>query len=595
MDKTTIGRRRVARRLALLTTLCAFVLLGAASVAPAALAAAADFVGGPATGDYPIYVPNDHTVCAVRFSAAAGSMFDKSGAAVTTAGATYYVKIRLSPQAAPSGSDNRGFTWNAATSSWVQERDDWAKFPVATTTDGGAIAGGTNWYYFSFGDATKSGTYYLMVSLQPTDAGTTGGTTQNSSLKPQVKIMDMSGALPGAQTGFWVHNAAATGFAGKRVEADAAGASAVWALSRSVGSAPPTAPVPGDGTAGADGDFVLGVPTGAAFDVKLQSTTWAGITGTLADVDIALGASDTTPPSAPGTLTVSPGDKSATLTWAAATDAAGVAGYSIYRWVDPPAGSGYTAQPVAVHDTAGAATLTWTDAGLTNGTTYHYLVRARDAATNVGPRSNAVTAVPGVLTAVTLKTSAGVVPWGGRAALTGTLSAGSGLAGKTVSVQASVAGGDWTTVGSPVTGAGGSFSTAVTPTEATSYRVAFAGDTTYGASTSESVVVTPMVRLAAVSAPASVTKNRAFAATGSLTPQMPAGSSTVKIRCYLKKGGAWKLRSTFSAKNSDKGAASVYRAAVKLVVAGRWKLVAYAPATAQYAATTAAARYVTVK
>ncbi len=116
------------------------------------------------------------------------------------------------------------------------------------------------------------------------------------------------------------------------------------------------------------------------------------MTNSVADVNITLGASDETPPSAPGTLSVTSGDTSATLSWGAAHDDTGVIGYSVYRWTDPPATLPATPlQPVMVH--RGART-SWTDTTVTNGTKYYYLVRAEDAVTNVGPRSNTVDATP---------------------------------------------------------------------------------------------------------------------------------------------------------------------------------------------------------
>ena len=61
---------------------------------------------------------------------------------------------------------------------------------------------------------------------------------------------------------------------------------------------------------------------GKPFDVKLQSAIWPRVLSAspapAADVDIALGATDTTPPSAPGTLTVTSGDTTAALSWGAA-------------------------------------------------------------------------------------------------------------------------------------------------------------------------------------------------------------------------------------------------------------------------------------
>ncbi len=76
----------------------ALLLLALAQAVPA-LGAAADYTGGPQAGDYPLYVANDHTVYALRFSAAAGTLLDSAGTAVTASGAQYYVKMRISPTA----------------------------------------------------------------------------------------------------------------------------------------------------------------------------------------------------------------------------------------------------------------------------------------------------------------------------------------------------------------------------------------------------------------------------------------------------------------------------------------------------------------
>ncbi|MER7464864.1 glycosyl hydrolase family 18 protein [Streptomyces sp. NPDC097981] len=82
------------------------------------------------------------------------------------------------------------------------------------------------------------------------------------------------------------------------------------------------------------------------------------------------------PPSAPGTPTASGvTDTSLTIGWSAATDDKGVKNYDVYR------------------GGAKAATVTgtsWTDSGLTKGTTYTYSVIARDTAGQSGPASGSV-------------------------------------------------------------------------------------------------------------------------------------------------------------------------------------------------------------
>ncbi|MDQ1721841.1 MAG: hypothetical protein QOI26_1575 [Pseudonocardiales bacterium] len=98
----------------------------------------------------------------------------------------------------------------------------------------------------------------------------------------------------------------------------------------------------------------------------------AGNTAPSAPVTVYVPA-DTTPPSAPGTPSSSGvTTTAATLTWPAATDDRGVTGYQVLR------------DGVQVGQ---STALSWTDTGLTAGSTYSYAVRAVDAAGNVGPDS----------------------------------------------------------------------------------------------------------------------------------------------------------------------------------------------------------------
>jgi hypothetical protein len=113
----------------------------------------------------------------------------------------------------------------------------------------------------------------------------------------------------------------------------------------------------------------------------------------LAAVEIlsASGTSDTSPPSAPGTLTATGSAGSATLAWGAATDNVAVSGYTVFRSTT----TGFT--PGAATQIATTTSLGYTDTPLAAGT-YYYQVMARDAAGNTGPPSNESTAT---VTAVT--------------------------------------------------------------------------------------------------------------------------------------------------------------------------------------------------
>ena len=367
--------------------IAALIFLGlvlALAAAPAAFAAGGgSYTGGVTAADAATYVANDHTVTAVRFSASAG----------LAASTTYYVKIRFSPSTAPVSGANRGFIWNSATNQWVQSDDPiWTDFPSIVTDASGLITQ-SPWYYVKFGDTRLSGPYHWIVSLNPGSSGA----TLNGASAPAVTVLDMTAPSGG---GFWVHNGVATGTTGaKRAEVDAGGTTTLWSLQRTEpnlcdDNADGVVDNEDYGPAGKTGDFRMAVPTGLAFDVLLQSTIWptgaSSFTGATSDVDVALGAADQTPPDAPTGLSATAHNASVALSWTAATDDIGVTGYTIYRWVD--LGSAVATAPAMAIGTT--TETTYTDSPAANDTMYHYLVRAYDAATNVGPRSNEATATP---------------------------------------------------------------------------------------------------------------------------------------------------------------------------------------------------------
>jgi glucose/arabinose dehydrogenase/predicted phage tail protein len=96
-------------------------------------------------------------------------------------------------------------------------------------------------------------------------------------------------------------------------------------------------------------------------------------------------AADTTPPTAPATLTAATVSSTRVdVSWSAATDNVGVTAYRVERCT----GSGCT----SFTEVATPATLTFSDGGRTAATTYLYRVRAVDAAGNLGPYSPVATA-----------------------------------------------------------------------------------------------------------------------------------------------------------------------------------------------------------
>ena len=133
------------------------------------------------------------------------------------------------------------------------------------------------------------------------------------------------------------------------------------------------------------------------------------------------------------------------------------------------------------------------------------------------------------------------------------------------------------------------------PYEKTMYRLFYAGDATHDPAWSDPVTVTPRVKLGTPVAPSSVKKGAKFTAYGSLTPQQPKNSKTVKIKCYLKQSGKWVLKKTLSATNANRGSASRYSARFSLSTKGTWKLTASSAATSKYAATTSGSEFMQVK
>ena len=115
--------------------------------------------------------------------------------------------------------------------------------------------------------------------------------------------------------------------------------------------------------------------------------------------DIVVSSAPPQPPaSAPAQLTAVPGDGQATLSWQAVS---GAAGYVVYRG---------TAAAGTLSFASSATATTFTDTGLTNGTTYFYAVAAYNSA-GTGPRSATVSVVP-----QPLQTVFSAIPYYGDAA-----------------------------------------------------------------------------------------------------------------------------------------------------------------------------------
>ena len=146
-----------------------------------------------------------------------------------------------------------------------------------------------------------------------------------------------------------------------------------------------------------------------------------------------------------------------------------------------------------------ASTCTYTpSAGFTGGDSYTYTLSDGHGGTDTGTVTVTVNDVP---TSVTIGLSAATVTWPGSVTVSGVLSGNTGpLAGVQVGLWAQPAGGSWAKLATVTSGAGGTLSSQVQPSTATSYQWR-----TNGALTSDTVdvAVTPTATLTApTSAPA---------------------------------------------------------------------------------------------
>ena len=113
------------------------------------------------------------------------------------------------------------------------------------------------------------------------------------------------------------------------------------------------------------------VASGTAYTYRVTAVDAAGNESD-PSAPASVTSADTTPPGAPGGVAATAaGDTSARVTWNAATDAGGIAGYDVYR-------TGVAAKV----GTVDGSTLEFTDTGLAADTAYSWRVVARDKAGN---------------------------------------------------------------------------------------------------------------------------------------------------------------------------------------------------------------------
>jgi chitodextrinase len=128
-----------------------------------------------------------------------------------------------------------------------------------------------------------------------------------------------------------------------------------------------------------------GLTAGTAYTYEVRAVDAAANKGPFSTAASATtqAASDTQPPTAPGTLSASAaGATEIDLDWGPATDNVGVTGYDVFRC----AGAGCSNYSLLTSIGTGTS---YADTAATARTTYSYEVRAADAAGNKGPFSNA--------------------------------------------------------------------------------------------------------------------------------------------------------------------------------------------------------------
>jgi fibronectin type 3 domain-containing protein len=130
-----------------------------------------------------------------------------------------------------------------------------------------------------------------------------------------------------------------------------------------------------------------GLTNGTTYYYKMAAVNAVGVSAQSNEAS-ATPQQPATVPSAPQSLAAAGGNGSVSLSWSAPSSNGGspVTGYDVYRGTGP---GGESATPIATN----VATASFTDPGLTSGTTYYYKVAAVNAV-GVSPQSNEASATP---------------------------------------------------------------------------------------------------------------------------------------------------------------------------------------------------------
>jgi hypothetical protein len=304
------------------------------------------------------------------------------------------------------------------------------------------------------------------------------------------------------------------------------------------------------------------------------------------DSDLALETvGQVEPPGAPAGLVAKATTGRITLAWGAA-DAAGACSYLVYRWTDGVQSDAFTPLKAVVVRTP-PGQLGYVDTDLAAGTRYHYEVRAEDAHTNIGPRSNEATATTPVPpevepTTITLGAVPPRVPYRARVVLTATLSDGSGrpLQGQAVRVArwrvTDPAG--WTDLGPAAAGgAPGEYTFVARPSVRTVYRFSLAATAVYAGTLQTTTLLPRLNALGRPHVPSRVSRGRGFTVYGFVRPHLADGGRDIRVLCYARSGSRWVLRKTVRATSRAYSTSTMYVVRLRLSTRGAWTLRARYP------------------
>jgi len=285
-------------------------------------------------------------------------------------------------QAAASSNTQVGLTWTASTDNvgvtgYQIDRcvgngcTTFAQITSVTTAsfnDSGLLAGTAYGYRVRATDAAGNLSAYSTIAYVTTTGtgdkqapSAPGGLTATASSSSQINLS-------------WTASTDNVGVTGYRIER-CSGASC--ASFTQVGT-----------TTGATTFSSTGLTGSTSYSFRVRATDAAGNLSSYSNVASAStsAATDTTAPSAPGSLTATAASSSQiNLSWTSSTDNIGVTGYRIERCTGASCTS-FT----QIGTTTGATT--FGNSGLTAATAYRYRVRANDAAGNLSAYSNIATA-----------------------------------------------------------------------------------------------------------------------------------------------------------------------------------------------------------